>query len=134
MMAMHQAIGVVDRSGFAEEGSVSSIVEFVLVDGNYFESYGRQGENFLDFETVPHKCIIKGDDKFASIAAASVIAKVERDKFMTVLAEKYPDYSWETNAGYGTKAHIEGIKKAGITKWHRKTFLTGILSKPTQLL
>lgn len=66
--------------------------------------------------------IIKGDNKSISIAVASIIAKVTRDRFMTQLAKTHPHYGWERNAGYGTKLHMEGMQKFGITKWHRRSF------------
>lgn len=68
------------------------------------------------------KTFIKGDEKIICIAAASIIAKVSRDLFMIKLAEKYPNYKWEKNYGYGTKEHLNGLKKYGITKHHRTTF------------
>lgn len=86
--------------------------EHLLIDGNRWKS---------DL-TIPFTCVIKGDGKFTSIAAASILAKVYRDDFMEKLAEEFPHYSWERNAGYPTKAHREGIEKHGSTIWHRKTF------------
>ena len=68
------------------------------------------------------KYIIKGDQKISSISAASIIAKVSRDKFITKLSEEFSQYGWDTNSGYGTKEHLKAIKKFGITKYHRKTF------------
>ena len=68
------------------------------------------------------QCIIKGDGLSLSIAAASIIAKVTRDRMMADLAENYPGYGWERNAGYGTKAHQEGLKRLGVTPHHRKSF------------
>ena len=68
------------------------------------------------------KTFIRGDEKFTSIAAASIIAKATRDLFMIKLAKKYPKYSWNKNFGYGTAAHIRGLKKYGVTKHHRKKF------------
>jgi len=68
------------------------------------------------------KTFIKGDEKFACISAASIIAKVERDFFMIKLAKKYPKYNWHKNFGYGTKDHLLGLKKYGITRYHRVTF------------
>lgn len=68
------------------------------------------------------KCIIKGDQKISSISAASIIAKVSRDKFITKLSEEFSQYGWDTNSGYGTKKHLKAIKKFGVTKYHRKTF------------
>lgn len=89
----------------------------ILVDGNVFE-------NETD---IPHTCIIKGDDKYYSIAAASIIAKVTRDNFMKELHKEHPKYGWENNKGYGSEIHRDLIKEVGITKHHRKTFLKKIL-------
>ena len=86
--------------------------EFIVVDGNKFNPYRR----------TKHECIINGDDKFLSIAAASILAKNYRDRYMTKLSNIYSEYSWETNFGYPTRAHREGIKRYGITKYHRKSF------------
>ena len=86
--------------------------EFIIVDGNKFKKYKQ----------VNHKCIIKGDDNFLSIAAASIIAKNYRDNLMIKLSKKYNQYFWNTNFGYPTKAHREAIRKFGITKYHRKSF------------
>lgn len=72
---------------------------------------------------IEQQTIIKGDSTSASIAAASILAKVARDRFMMDIAQKYPQYKWEQNKGYLTKAHLEAIKEYGITKWHRKSFL-----------
>ena len=71
---------------------------------------------------VKCKTFIKGDEKITSIAAASIVAKVARDLFMIKLANKYPEYGWHKNFGYGTKQHLKAIKKLGINKHHRKTF------------
>ena len=85
--------------------------ELILIDGNF----APQGlKNF--------KTIIDGDEKVKSISAASIIAKVYRDKLMIKLSEKFQNYAWERNFGYGTKAHMEGLKKFGITSHHRKGF------------
>lgn len=70
----------------------------------------------------PAQSIIKGDDKSVTIAAASILAKIDRDRYMDTLAEEFPYYGWETNAGYATKAHIDGINKHGITDHHRRSF------------
>jgi len=86
--------------------------EFILVDGNKFKPYKK----------TPFECVIQGDDKFYSIAAASILAKVGRDNYMKKMSKKYPGYSWETNKGYPTLAHRESIKLQGITPLHRKTF------------
>lgn len=86
--------------------------EYILVDGNRFTPY----------HDIPHKCMIKGDGRFLNIAAASVLAKTERDDFMKTLHNKSPDYGWDTNKGYPTKKHREGIQSVGVSKWHRKSF------------
>ena len=77
--------------------------------------------------------IVKGDSKSASIAAASILAKVARDRYMQKLDEEFPQYNWRKNNGYLTKEHIEAIKKYGITKYHRKSFLKNILNPTKQL-
>ncbi|MBX2843186.1 MAG: ribonuclease HII [Flammeovirgaceae bacterium] len=86
--------------------------DLLLVDGNRFNPY----------KDVPFECIIKGDGKYASIAAASILAKTYRDELMEDLAKTYPGYGWETNVGYPTKAHREGIRVLGETPLHRKSF------------
>ena len=80
-------------------------------------------------ESIHQEKIIKGDAKSVSIAAASILAKVTRDRYMEELGEKYPEYGFEMHKGYGTKAHIEAIKKYGITPEHRKTFLKNIIGE-----
>ena len=84
----------------------------VLIDGN----------KLPDIKNYNLKYIIKGDQKIPSISAASIIAKVSRDKLMTTLSKNFQNYGWDTNSGYGTKEHLKAIKKFGITKYHRKTF------------
>ena len=86
--------------------------DFILVDGNLFRQY-------RDFK---YKCIIKGDQKYQNIAAASILAKTYRDEYMSNLHLKYPEYNWIKNKGYGTKIHIDMITKFGRTKYHRKSF------------
>ncbi|MEO6584625.1 MAG: ribonuclease HII [Ferruginibacter sp.] len=95
----------------------------LLVDGN----------RFLAYKEIKHRCIIKGDGLYASIAAASVLAKTYRDEYMQHLHNEYSFYGWNTNKGYGTREHRDGISKNGISKYHRKSFsvlgempLTGI--------
>ena len=95
-----------------------------IVDGN------RLIKNY----EYPQQFIIKGDSKSASIAAASILAKVTRDRYMQKLHEEYPQYNWAKNAGYLTKEHIEAIKKYGITKYHRKSFLKNILNPKVEQL
>jgi ribonuclease HII len=86
--------------------------ELILVDGNKFHPYNY----------IPHQCIIKGDTKFLSIAAASILAKNYRDLLMIELHEEFPEYGWNKNMGYATKQHREALKKFGPTKYHRKSF------------
>lgn len=91
--------------------------ELLLVDGNRFKPY----------KNIPHECIVEGDGKFFSIAAASVLAKTFRDELMVKLSEKYPSYSWEKNMGYATATHRKAIKKFGVSPFHRKSFLQNTL-------
>lgn len=86
--------------------------EILLVDGNRFKP----------LKQIPHQTIIKGDAKFQCIAAASILAKTYRDDYMDAMHEQYPEYGWDTNAGYPTVKHREGIKAHGPTKIHRMTF------------
>ena len=86
--------------------------EFIIVDGNKFKPY----------KNVKHECIIKGDNKFQNIAAASILAKNYRDDLMKNLSQKFDKYSWESNFGYPTKKHRDSIIKHGVTEYHRKSF------------
>ena len=80
------------------------------------------GHRFIPYFGVPHTCMIKGDSRFAHIAAASVLAKTYRDEYMRGLAEQHPEYGWLTNKGYPTKAHRAAIGAHGVTKYHRQSF------------
>jgi len=100
-LAMHRAINQLDIRP-----------ELLLIDGNRFKKYGK----------TPHHCIIKGDGKYLNIAAASILAKTYRDDFMLEAHEKHPEYAWNKNKGYPTKAHREAIRKNGTTNIHRMTF------------
>jgi len=86
--------------------------EFLIIDGNRFNKYG----------TTPHQCIVEGDAKYFSIAAASILAKTYRDDYMKQIAEEHPEYHWHTNKGYPTITHRETILKIGYTPYHRRTF------------
>lgn len=86
--------------------------ELLLIDGNRFNPYAE----------IRHECIIKGDALYLSIAAASVLAKTYRDDYMLKLAQQFPGYGWETNVGYPTQQHRDGIRELGITPFHRKSF------------
>ena len=86
--------------------------KFLLIDGNRFKPYKR----------LPHECIIKGDATYASIAAASILAKTYRDDYMKSLHDMFPHYCWHTNKGYGTEEHRKAIGQHGLSPYHRKTF------------
>jgi ribonuclease HII len=86
--------------------------EFIIVDGNRFKTYNN----------IPHQTIVKGDAKYLSIAAASILAKTARDAYMEKIHEEFPMYNWKQNKGYPTKEHRAAIAKYGITKYHRKSF------------
>lgn len=98
--------------------------EAIIVDGNHFDPYvvgkGLPDEGKL----LPHTCIVKGDGKYLSIAAASILAKTYRDDYMTEQALRFPFYGWEKNKGYPTKTHYQGIEKHGLCALHRKSFNT----------
>lgn len=85
---------------------------FLLVDGNRFKPYN----------SIPHQCIIKGDGKYASIAAASILAKTYRDELMYQLHHEFPHYGWDKNKGYGTALHRKAIEAHGLCKYHRKSY------------
>jgi len=97
--------------------------ELILVDGN----------KFLPYKQIQHICVVKGDDKYLSIAAASVLAKVTRDNYMVKLDKKYPSYQWYSNKGYPTNAHRAGIIQNGLTPEHRKSFRQLPMDTPQEL-
>jgi len=101
-LAMHRSV----------DGLKKETPELLLIDGNRFNSY----------QELEHQCIVKGDAKYMSIAAASILAKTYRDEYMKDLAKEFPEYAWDRNAGYPTKAHRQAIREFGVTKYHRKTF------------
>ena len=108
-------INILQASFLAMERAIQQLPqapEHLLIDGNRWKST-------LPY---PYTCVIKGDGKFASIAAASILAKVYRDGLMEQLAHDFPHYGWEKNAGYPTKKHREGIQSHGSCSWHRKSF------------
>ena len=108
-------INILNASIKAMHGSISQlnpIPNYIIVDGNRFKPY----------QSIPHSTIVKGDSKYLSIAAASVLAKTYRDEFMEIIHEEFPMYNWKQNKGYPTKEHRAAIKKYGITKYHRKSF------------
>lgn len=92
--------------------------QHIIVDGNKWRPYIPMGQVL----EIPARTVVKGDGKYLSIAAASVLAKTYRDEYMLRLHEEFPQYHWDTNMGYPTKAHYEAIRQYGITPYHRKTF------------
>lgn len=101
-LAMHKAIKKLNHTP-----------QLLLIDGNRFQPY----------KTIPYECIIKGDGKYASIAAASILAKTYRDEYMVRLSKKIPQYGWKQNKGYGTLAHRVALQQEGPTKYHRSSFV-----------
>lgn len=101
ILAMHRALD-----------QLSIRPEAIIVDGNRFKPYQK----------LPHTTIVKGDGKYLSIAAASVLAKTYRDDYMNELAKEFPQYDWLSNKGYPTKKHRDAIREYGITKYHRKSY------------
>ena len=104
-LAMHRAIDALHRKP-----------EALLIDGNQFRAYPQ----------IAHNCIIKGDAKFKNIAAASILAKTYRDRYMVELSQDFPHYDWHSNKGYGTAAHLHGIRNHGLSPFHRMTFTRGL--------
>lgn len=107
-LAMHRAVD-----------GLSVRPDFLLIDGNRFRPY----------DGISHQCIVKGDGKMMSIAAASILAKTHRDEFMKRIHEEFPQYGWKVNKGYPTKAHREAIARFGATPYHRHTFR--LLAEPS---
>lgn len=101
ILAMHKAIN-----------QLNTVPEFIIVDGNRFKPYNN----------IPFETIVKGDGKYLSIAAASVLSKTYRDEYMNTIHEEFPMYNWKQNKGYPTKEHRDAIRTYGITKYHRKSF------------
>ncbi len=131
--ALAYAIGIVDNNKIDEINILNASIlamhralnnltitpKFIIVDGNRFKKYKK----------INHEWIIKGDAKFFSIAAASVLAKTYRDEYMQKIGKKYPVYHWNKNKGYPTKQHKLAIKENGLSEFHRKTFKSSIINK-----
>lgn len=100
-LAMHRALE-----------KLQPVPEYLLIDGNRFKPYGD----------IPYSCIVKGDGMYASIAAASILAKTHRDEYMESLHQEYPQYGWAKNRGYPTRTHRKAICKHGLTPYHRRSF------------
>lgn len=107
-LAMHRAIG-----------SLALKPDFLLIDGNRFRPY----------DGIGHQCIVKGDGKMMSIAAASILAKTHRDEFMKRIHQEFPQYGWDVNKGYPTRAHRDAIARYGATVYHRRSFR--LLAEPS---
>ncbi|MBL0357669.1 MAG: ribonuclease HII [Chitinophagaceae bacterium] len=108
-------INILQASFAAMHRSIDKLTvlpELLLIDGNRFKRYN----------STPHECIIKGDGKYAAIAAASVLAKTYRDEYMQQLHQEFPHYGWDKNKGYGTAIHRKAIATVGLCKYHRKSF------------
>ncbi len=101
ILAMHYALD-----------KLNAQFDFLLIDGNRFKPY----------KNIPHECIVKGDGKYRSIAAASILAKTYRDDYMKKLDTQFPVYGWQQNKGYPTKQHVQAILEHGMTEYHRQSF------------
>lgn len=110
ILAMHRALE-----------ALSLQPSYVIVDGNRFKPYG----------TVPHTTIVKGDGRYLTIAAASILAKTSRDDYMARLHNEFPWYGWDHNAGYPTREHCRGIALHGLTPWHRRSFRLPEAAQPS---
>ncbi len=124
--AISYAIGIIDNQGIDELNilkasimamhnaldSLDVLPDHIIIDGN----------KFIKYKNLPHQCIIKGDSKYYSIAAASILAKTYRDDIMNDLHQKHPAYNWKRNKGYPTKEHRQAIKDFGTTPFHRMSF------------
>lgn len=112
--------GILNATFIAMQRSIDNCQikpDFIYVDGN----------QFIGYKDIKYECVIKGDSKIKSISAASILAKVYRDNLMSDLHCDYPYYKWDKNMGYGTKDHIDAIKKYGITPHHRKLFCSNFI-------
>jgi len=105
-VAMHRAIA-----------KLNPVPQLILVDGNRFKAY----------DGIPHQCFVKGDNRYATIAAASILAKTYRDEYMEQLHHHYPAYNWQKNKGYPTLPHRRAIEQSGLSPHHRKTFCINFL-------
>jgi ribonuclease HII len=129
--AMHKAIKSVIKQLQQKEAQLNAVDKnydnlFLLIDGNYFKQLTILNQPKTKLVTVNYETVEGGDNKYTAIAAASILAKVERDKYIHELCQENPElverYGIDSNKGYGSKVHMDGIRKYGITKWHRRTF------------
>ena len=108
-------INILNASFLAMNRAIDQLLlkpQLLIIDGNRFKTY----------QQIPHKCIVKGDGKYLSIAAASILAKTYRDEYLLKMHQEFPSYDWKNNKGYPTKAHRNSIRAYGTTNYHRKTF------------
>lgn len=124
--AIAYAVGIIDNKGVDELNILKASImamhkaldllkinpQHIIIDGN----------KFIKYKDIPHQCIVKGDSKYYSIAAASILAKTYRDDIMNELHQKHPEYNWKKNKAYPTKEHRQAIKEFGTTPFHRMTF------------
>ena len=114
-------INILNASILAMHRALDQLIvrpEAIIIDGNRFKPY----KDPADGKPLPHTTIVKGDGKYLSIAAASILAKTYRDDYMNDLAKEYPQYDWLSNKGYPTKKHRDAIRQYGITPYHRKSY------------
>jgi ribonuclease HII len=121
--AMHSSILTVRKQLLENDHAVKI---HLLIDGNYFKPITTVNKTSNKLDTIRYTCIEGGDNKYTAIAAASILAKTERDKYIAAMCAEHPElvenYCIDSNKGYGAKKHIDGIKEHGITRWHRKSF------------
>jgi len=119
-------INILNSTFKAMHGAINNLKiqpNFISVDGN----------KFIQYNHIPHECIIKGDGKYQNIAAASILAKTYRDIYMKKIHFKFPEYGWDKNKGYGTKQHITAIKEMGSSDVHRPSFISHLLTTTNSL-
>jgi len=124
--SIRETIEKIPSTNHSEDPIIDHKTPFLLIDGNDFKPYMTYCEETGTYSSIPHITVEGGDHTYQSIAAASILAKSERDYYIGALCEQYPElaerYAIDRNMGYGTKSHIEGIEEWGITQWHRKTY------------
>lgn len=122
MMQEIDKINILNASILAMHRSIEGMIGTLSRKRDYPKHILVDGNKFKPFKEIAHTCVIKGDGKYLPIAAASIIAKTERDHFMMRIHKEFPMYNWAKNKGYPTKEHREAIRKYGITKYHRISF------------
>lgn len=124
--ALCWAVGIVSHERIDEINILNASIEAMQVSLRQLEIQPMHilvdGNKFKEYDAIPFSCEVKGDARFASIAAASILAKTHRDEIMKKLSVEFPEYKWEKNKGYPSPEHIEAYKKFGLSKYHRKSF------------